>query len=741
MSVTHLRWGTDELSLLLSLDTAGPVRLLAVGEADTLPDPAREPARYALLAQRALPLVEIQTTGSGRLGTSGKRHVDGAASGALRYTGHEEVHERRGGEGVRILRVRMADETTGLRVTAVCALREGIPVLGTEAYLENAGDRHLTLEYVSSFICSNLARHLGDGERWEDGLALWVATNPWSGEYRWSRATLADRGLYDVGMVPFGQTGSKNRIAVTSTGSWSSSEHLPMGCLEEPRTGRALLWQIEHNGSWHAEVADRFDDVYLALSGPTDREHQWRRVLAPGESFRTVPASVALVPTGGFEAALAALTRHRRATRRPHPDHQGLPVVFNDFMNSLMGEPSTEALLPLVDAAAAAGAEYFCVDAGWYDAEPRGAVGPGGVPGWWDAVGEWEESATRFPGGLKEVLDRVRDAGMVPGLWLEPEVVGVRSPVAAALPDEAFFRRDGVRLVEWGRHQLDLRHPAARAHLDGVVDRLVHDHGVGYLKLDYNIDIGPGTDGPDGATSAGDGLLGHNRAYLDWLDGVLDRHPALVLESCAAGGSRTDHAVLSRLPIHSVTDQQDFRLLPAIAAAAPSAVTPEQGAIWAYPLPEHSEAELGMVMVSAMLGRIHLSGRPDLLTPEQSALVRRAVDRYKTYRSLLPGARPRWPLGLPGWRDGWIALALTAEGAGDRGDTTLLALWRRAGAPETVTVPLPWTAETDRPCLVFGAGPQPTYDWDGRERTVRVTLPAEQSAVLLSFGADPGAPV
>ncbi|MGX9890506.1 alpha-galactosidase [Streptomyces sp. NPDC002276] len=736
MSVTHLRWGTDELSLLLSLDTAGPVRVLAAGDATTLPDPARETDLCTLLTHRALPLVEIQTAGSGRLGTSGKRHVDGAASLALRYAGHEEVHERHSGGDVRTLRVRMADETTGLRVTAVCALWEGIPVLRTEARLENVGERPVTLEYVSSFVYSNLARHLGDGDPWEDGVALWLAANPWSGEFRWSRATLSERGLHDVGMVPFGQTGSKNRIAVTSTGSWSSSEHLPMGCLEETRTGRALLWQIEHNGSWHAEVADRFDDVYLALSGPTDREHQWRRVLGPGESFRTVPASVAFVPAGGLEAALAAMTRYRRATRRPHPDHQGLPVVFNDFMNSLMGEPSTKALLPLVDAAAAAGAEYFCIDAGWYDAEPPGAVGPGGVPGWWDSVGEWTESAPRFPGGLNEVLDHIRDAGMVPGLWLEPEVVGVRSPVASTLPDEAFFRRDGVRLVEWGRHQLDLRHPAARAHLDAVVDRLVRDYGVGYLKLDYNIDIGAGTDGPSGTDSPGDGLLGHNRAYLDWLDGVVDRHPTLVLESCAAGGSRTDQAVLSRLPIHSVTDQQDFRLLPAIAAAAPTAVPPEQGAIWAYPLPEHSDAELGMVMVSAMLGRIHLSGRPDLLEPEQMALVREALTTYKSYRHLLPHTRPHWPLGLPGWRDGWLALALTTEDTAGEGGRTLLALWRREGAPETVTVRLPWADADSRPRVMFEAGAQSTYDWNGREGSLRVGLPAEQSAVLLSFGPD-----
>ncbi|MDX2827798.1 alpha-galactosidase [Streptomyces ipomoeae] len=723
MSTSPLRWGTEALSLLISTDPTGPARLLAAGEAASLPDPARDPDVYARLARRALPLVEVQTTGGGRLGTSGKRHVDGAAARALRYAGHEQDID---GGGARTLRVHMADEAGGLRVTAHYTLRGDVPVLRAEAVVENTGDEPVTLEYVSSFALSNLARRLPDGERWEDGLSLWLAANPWSGEFRWARATLGERGLYDVGMVAFGQTGSKNRIAVTSTGSWSSSEYLPMGCLEEAVTGRALLWQIEHNGSWHAELGDRFDDVYLALSGPTDREHQWRCRLAPGESFRTVPVAIALVPDGGFESALAALTDHRRATRRPHPDHDRLPIVFNDFMNSLMGEPSTKALLPLVDAAATAGAEVFCIDAGWYDAEPPGTVGPGGVPGWWDAVGEWEESAPRFPGGLGEVLDRIRAAGMVPGLWLEPEVVGVRSPIAAALPDEAFFRRDGVRVVEWGRHQLDLRHPAARAHLDAVVDRLVDDYGVGYLKLDYNIDIGAGTDGVAGE-SAGDGLLGHNRAYLDWLDGVLDRHPTLVLESCAAGGSRTDHAVLSRLPIHSVTDQQDFRLLPAIAAAAPTAVTPEQGAIWAYPLPEHTDAELGMVLVSAMLGRVHLSGRPDLLTEAQLGVVRRALDTYKGYRHLLPGARARWPLGLPGWRDGRLALALTAADG-----TTLLAVWRRDGAPDGVSVPLPWVGGGQRPRVLFESGGRTTLDWDEGGRVLRVGLPEERSAALIS---------
>ena len=48
---------------------------------------------------------------------------------------------------------------------------------------------------------------------------------------------------------------------------------------------------------------------------------------------------------------------------------------------------------------------------------------------------------------------------MVPGLWLEPEVIGVDSPIARELPDDAFLTRRGVRVAEHGRYLLDLRNP------------------------------------------------------------------------------------------------------------------------------------------------------------------------------------------------------------------------------------------------------------------------------------------
>jgi alpha-galactosidase len=430
---------------------------------------------------------------------------------------------------------------------------------------------------------------------------------------------------------------------------------------------------VEHNGPWRWEVGDHVAGPYLALSGPTDLDHQFAVVLQPGDEFTTVPATLAV--GSDVDGAVAALTAHRRASWRAHPDRDRRPVVFNDYMNTLMGDPTTDKLLPLVDAAADVGAEIFCIDAGWYDETGY----------WWDSVGEWVPSRTRFPGGIEKVLDHIRERGMVAGLWLEPEVVGVRSPVAATLPPEAFLRRFGERVREHDRYHLDLRHPAARAHLDAVVDRLVEELGVGYFKLDYNIDPGPGTD--HNADSAGAGLLAHNRAQLAWVEGVLERHPALVLENCSSGAMRMDPATLARFQLQSTSDQQDPLRYPPIAAAAPLSMPPEQAANWAYPQPDMTDEQIAFTLCTSMLGRFYLSGRLDGMSDAQRALVTEAVAAHRDIAPVIARSTPSWPLGLPGWDNPWLALAL--DDGESMSMSMLLTMWRRPGSAAVTHLELP----------------------------------------------------
>src|SRR5581483_6920045 len=106
-------------------------------------------------------------------------------------------------------------------------------------------------------------------------------------------------------------------------------------------------------------------------------------------------------------------------------------------------------------------------------------------------------------------------------------------------------------------------------------------------------------------------------------------HPGLVIENCASGGMRTDYALLSRLQLQSTSDQQDHLRYPPIAAAAPTAMTPEQAGIWAYPQPSFSDAEIAFTMCGALLGRVCLSGHLDQMSPAQLELVAAALRVYR----------------------------------------------------------------------------------------------------------------
>jgi alpha-galactosidase len=645
-----IRWGHEAIELVLSMSDDEPVRVAALRARTAAEAPGD-------VVERLQPLVEVLLLGEGHALTN-TRFTHSAIGGRLRAVDHSE----RVVDGWRELRIRQRDAETGLEVVSVLRAAAGVAAVQSWSEISNSGDEPRVLQLVTSFAMGAV---LEPGEDASE-LALIRARSEWCAESRWTTIPLrGPDGLPDISPGPVDH-GGRGSLATVSRSTWSSGEYLPTGILENQRTHRSWAWQIEHNGGWHWEIDtghNGLNALILLFTGPNDSDHQWTIRLQPGETFTTVPVTIA-VSDRGFEGALGALTAHRRASRRPRGADASSPLIFNDYMNTLLGDPTTARLLPLIDAAAAVGAEYFCIDAGWYDDTGH----------WWDSVGEWQPSTVRFPdGGLDRVLDRIRERGMLPGLWLEPEVIGVRSPMAAKLPDEAFLQRYGLRVVDHSRYQLDLRHPAAREHLDSVVDRLVGDHGIRYFKLDYNVTPGPGTD--RGALSAGSGLLDHNRAHLSWLDGVLDRHPEVIFENCGSGAMRMDYAMLSRLHLQSTSDQEDFRLYPAISSAAPASVLPEQAGNWAYPQPGMPPEHLAFTLVNGMLGRLYLSGHLDAMTTDELALVREAVGVHKELRDEIAHSEPFWPTGLPGWADDVITLGLRVPGPDP--DDLWLAVWCR----------------------------------------------------------------
>lgn len=716
-----IRLEESGLLLVIEVDNGGDVRLLHFSVL-----PYEETVLADQLQRGKFRLTEVQVTGENHDGHHGSKHIETLPGKRMKYHTHRLLENELGKK----LELEQRDLVSGLKLVSHMQCFHGLPVMRCWNVAIHEGSDELALEYISSFALNGLAKE-GEGS-WGEKMRLNVPHHSWYGELQWRSNFLPELGLTPVNRF------TMKRISVSNTGSWSTSEYLPMGCLENIETGSSLFWQLEHNGSWHWEIGDyghREDDdagteeghLYLRLGGPTEAESHWWKKLKPGDSFATVPVAVGSA-YGGLEAMAGILTEYRRRIRRPNQDNEKLPVIFNDYMNCLFGDPTADKLYPLIDAAAETGCEYFCIDAGWY------ADGP-----WWDDVGEWLPSLNRFPDGLEAVLKYIRAKGMVPGLWLELEVMGIRCPLAERLPDDWFFVRHGRRVVEHGRYQLDFRHPEVREYADSVIERFVNQYQVGYIKMDYNINIGIGTE--VNADSFGEGLLQHNRAYLNWLDAVFARHPELVIEHCSSGGLRMDYALLRRHSLASVSDQTDFRKLAVIACASPTALTPEQAAVWAYPLENGDEEEVAFNMVNALLMRIHLSGHLDRMAPGQLDLIKEALLYYKEIRESLTEAIPFWPLGLPRFDSGWTALGLR------NGPKIWLAVWRLGGQDEEIELKLPGIAEgrnqiggssqseselSQFRCAYPKQG-KGSWNWDISEGLLRVSLPRIFMARVFEF--------
>jgi alpha-galactosidase len=708
-------WITPAFALRFLAGDDQPVRLVDISTSKLSAEPTYPRAHQ--------PLVEVFGPQYGNTNNSNSGRYSGTKLGTmLRYVTHHVTSEATLDQ----LTIEQHDPVTGLTCVSTFTAPVGVPAARAATTVSIAPGRPpLTLWAVTSLatgaaISSDI-----------NALDIWSARCTWSAENRWSSQPLRAAGLASIQPRARGET-CRSALSFASQSTWSSGEHVPAGAVQDRNTSVTLAFQIEHNGPWLWEAGERpkwtealdapdvgsaeaagppvhnndDDGAYIALLGPTDGLHQWSYVVDSDRPFTTVPVSFTVADS--FDQAFTQLAGYRRAIRRDHPQNETLPVIFNDYMDTLEGDPTEAKLLPLIAAAAAVGCEYFCIDAGWYD----------DTSGWWASVGDWQPSTVRFPNGLGYVLDAIRDHGMVPGLWLEPEVVGVDSSAASMLPDDAFLQRAGVRIRERDRYFLDLRSHTARAHLDAAVDRLVGEMGVGFFKLDYNVTPGAGTDYD--TPSVGHGLLEHNRALLTWLESVLDRHPTLVLENCGSGALRSDFAMLSRLQLQSTSDQQDPLLYPAIAVGALVHILPEQAGNWSYPQATMSDEMIAFNMCTGLAGRLYQAGLLDRMTPDQLALVAAGISAHKDLRNFLTHAAVSFPTGLPSWDDTWITVAFNGD------DETYLLAWRQKHAPSEVSLNLPVLAGRNVEVTQVYPPVKTLPEWNWSHTATGITLNASE---------------
>lgn len=336
------------------------------------------------------------------------------------------------------------------------------------------------------------------------------------------------------------------RIGVRA-GRSSHGAH-PLLILE--RTDAVVLVSVAWSGNWRIEI----DDAGVLRAGV--EPHDFFVDLAAGEAVDAPPVLVAVGRT--LAEAGAALSAAVGETIPRTPWSEAMPTEWNHWWPYEDREIDAAAFLAESALAAQAGLEIATLDAGWF-----GSADPDAD--WQAERGDWDrENTARFPGGVAELADGVRDLGLGFGVWIEAEALGAAAAARRAHPEIVAKRSapDGAPRITVSLDAVDpsflgyvcLGSPEGRRFVSQAMDELVTRTAARWIKLDFNVDPGSGCDRDDHGHGRGDGLFRHYEGLYAVLDGFRERHPGVVLESCSSGGLRLDAGIARHVHCHFLSD-------------------------------------------------------------------------------------------------------------------------------------------------------------------------------------------
>ena len=251
--------------------------------------------------------------------------------------------------------------------------------------------------------------------------------------------------------------------------------------------------------------------------------------------------------------------------------------------------------------------------------------------------------------------------------------------------DDCFITRNGKKIAVQGRYFLNFRNKKVKDYLSKTINRMVLEYGAQYIKLDYNQDLGIGTD--KDSDSLGDGLRECSKAYLEWVDEMKDSFPDVLFETCSSGGMRCDYETLKHFSIVSTSDQTNYKMYPYIVGNVLSAILPEQAAAWSYPVDVKkpigevyepskewvdkniTNEQIVFNMINSLLGRMHLASRINLLSDEKRELVIEGIKYYEKTSKIKCSSLPYFPLGFTDFSKKVISCGLI------KNKTIYLAVW------------------------------------------------------------------
>jgi alpha-galactosidase len=301
------------------------------------------------------------------------------------------------------------------------------------------------------------------------------------------------------------------------------------------QAGETYFGTLAWSGNWVIRVTTDITGATVIAGGIHEHDFTW--LLKSGETF-TTPEFVAGFAQDGPNGVRRRLHHYTREQVLPRPQaQQPRPVLYNSWEATFF-DVTEEGQRKLAERAARLGVELFVVDDGWFPARNHDHAG----------LGDWRPDPHKFPRGLTPLAEHVKKLGMQFGLWVEPEMVNPDSDLYRAHPDWVYYFPTRPRSEARNQLVLNMAREDVRIYLTEILDTLVTENGINFLKWDMNRPISePGW--PEEVQRGGEAReiwVRHALGVYAVMDALRTRHPDLVIESCSSGGSRADLGILRR---------------------------------------------------------------------------------------------------------------------------------------------------------------------------------------------------
>lgn len=309
------------------------------------------------------------------------------------------------------------------------------------------------------------------------------------------------------------------------------------------QAGEAWALQLMYSGNFQAFVQrSQLDEVRIGI-GIEDENFAWK--LKSGEVFES---PVALM-TYSYEGLTGLTTESQKFISDyiipSQFARQERPILLNNWEATYF-DFEKKKLLELADDAKEVGVELFVLDDGWFGNRYDDNR----------ALGDWFVNEEKLGGSLQELIEEVHAKGLKFGLWFEPEMISVDSDLYREHPDWAIQAPGYSHTYSRNQLVLNLANPDVVVYLKKVIDEILSENEIDYVKWDYNRNI----------TN-----LGNGRSYQETLEQshnymlglyelvafLTEKHPHILFESCSGGGGRNDLGMMRYFPQVWASDNTD----------------------------------------------------------------------------------------------------------------------------------------------------------------------------------------